>query len=112
MQPHKMISKKQREENARAFDEGWGLFDTGEGIALQRLDDPPNARPLKCDCDNTHEANGTCCRACWAEGHRKVAPAEPVFDSDDEAEAFVRAEAAKGSEFHQAALDSVTAVRA
>lgn len=27
--------------------------------------------PVNCECDNTHEANDTVCRWCWARGRRK-----------------------------------------
>lgn len=29
-------------------------------------------RPKNCECDNTHEKAGTCCRPCWEHGFRQV----------------------------------------
>lgn len=31
--------------------------------------------PAACECDNTHDQNGTVCRFCWAHGRRK--PSDP-----------------------------------
>lgn len=91
--------------NVQAYSEGWGLFTLDGGtLAIQRLDDPPNARPLKCECDNTHEAAGTCCRACWRAGYRHVAPSGPVFDCDSEALDRVMGKASEGSRYHRKAI--------
>jgi len=38
--------------------------------AVPALREP--ARPAKCECDNTHEQNDTCCMPCWRRGFRAV----------------------------------------
>lgn len=45
-----------------------------EDEATQLLD---LGRPLTCECDNTHEQNHTCCRACWAADFRDVPKIDP-----------------------------------
>lgn len=32
--------------------------------------DPVDEDPPACECDNTHQANDTVCRWCWARGRR------------------------------------------
>lgn len=86
----------------RCFGEGWLVQSEDDGrLRIARLDDPPSARPLKCECDNTHENNQTCCRYCWKAGFRSTAPSEAVFESDYEALWHVMEMATRGSKFHR-----------
>ena len=90
--------------DVRAFSEGWGLFETDRGVEILRLDDPPNSRPLNCTCSDSHRHAQSCCKACRSAGYTQIAPDDPVFPGDEEAVAFVKTEAAKGSAFHQDAI--------
>lgn len=50
-------------------EEGWRALlrlIVDAGITMGRT------RPHNCECDNTHEQNGTCCQPCWEEGFRSV----------------------------------------
>jgi len=90
-------------DNVRSFDEGWGLFNCDSGrLRIQRLDDPHAGRPEKCECDDTHEQNDTCCRPCWADGFRRV-PKER-FTDDAFALDFVMEEAAFKGGMHRIAI--------
>lgn len=65
--------------DTQAKREGWALFECDDGkTRIQRLDDPQSV-------DESY-------------------PAEPVFDSDEAAIAFVQAKAAEDSPMHSAAL--------
>lgn len=89
-------------DNTRAYREGWALFDDGQ---IQRLDDPQAERPASCECDNTHEAVGSCCKPCWRAGFRKTATmSNPTFDNDSDAISFVLSRAFHGSEYHRTAI--------
>ena len=70
--------RKPELDNTRAFTEGWGLFETDSEhkapLEIMRLDDPEAGRPLNCECDNTHDSAGTCCRPCWKLGYRSTPP--------------------------------------
>ncbi len=104
--------KKSAFNNNRAYEEGWGLFSMDDGrLAILTLDDPRAARPAKCECDNTHEQNKTCCRACWRLGFRSVAPDESPFKYDDEAVHYVMQRAAEGSRFHKKAIALAAKIR-
>jgi hypothetical protein len=61
------------------YDEGWAVFENDDGtMQIQRLDSPQDAR----------------------EWH----PAEPLFDSDEAAVAYVLMRAEAGSQYHLEAL--------
>jgi len=63
----------------RANREGWDVFDNGDTLEIQRLDDPEGFDP-------------------------SLGYDDPKFDSDEDATAFVTSRAADGSEYHQLAL--------
>lgn len=72
-----------REENRRAFLQGWNLFTIDDGgQRLQKVDDPP-AWPD------------------WAEGMSK----EPIFESDNDAVAYVRRLARVGDTLAKKAIE-------
>lgn len=64
-------------------------IDTGEIFPLIDLPDRAGTSlPEACECDNTHEQNGTVCRWCWAHGRRKPDDPpvrEPVRIAEDAA---------------------------
>jgi len=72
------MKDEQRFDNAQAFAEGWGLFDTGHFYMIQRLDYPR-------DVDES-------------------LPEEPVFGRDLDAYNHVYVQSTKGSVYHKRAL--------
>jgi hypothetical protein len=48
--------------------------------AAEPFDEPAEGVPKRCECDNTHEQNGTVCRWCWAHGRR--VPSDPDIVTD------------------------------
>ena len=90
-------------DDQKAFVEGWGLFSCSSGyMRIMRLDDPHVGRPENCRCDNTHEEQNTCCRACLDAGF--VHAPMIIFDSDEAAIDTVVRRAFESDGIHRKAM--------
>ena len=89
-----MKPKWHKKANQYAIIDGWNVFDDDGVDRIQRIDAPSWWRPDNCECNNTHEKAGSCCRPCWSAGFRSV-PGEPEFADDTCAIAHVLEHARK-----------------
>lgn len=95
----------------KGYEEGWGLFHTEGKLQIQRLDDPPEARPMACKCvpdpttlSEPHRRR-LACDPCRREGFLMVPPTKSPFKNDDEAVLFVFKKAQQTfDKYHRLAL--------
>lgn len=76
------MSKWTNQMEEQACREGWSVFDTGDGVEIERI-----------DCPSDQDS--------WTEGMSE----EPIFADDDKALEFVIQKAKSGSELHIIALE-------